>query len=52
MSRPHHSRCSLWADGNDQLAVGANLASFAVLAGVGLAAALAANEAFRRFDVR
>jgi ABC-2 type transport system permease protein len=41
-----------WADGNDQLTVGSNLASFAVLAGVGLAAALAANEDFRRFDVR
>ena len=41
-----------WADGNHQLTQGANLASFAVLAGVGLAAALAANEAFRRFDVR
>ena len=34
-----------WADGNHQLTVGANLASFAVLAGVGLAAALAADEA-------
>jgi beta-exotoxin I transport system permease protein len=41
-----------WADGNHQLSQGANLASFAVLAGVGIAAALAANEAFRRFDVR
>ncbi len=41
-----------WADGNHQLTEGANLASFAVLAGVGLAAALTANEAFRRFDVR
>ena len=41
-----------WADGNHQLTQGANLASFAVLAGVGLAAALAAYEAFRRFDVR
>ena len=41
-----------WADGNHQLSQGASLASFAVLASVGVAAALAANEAFRRFDVR
>ena len=41
-----------WADGNHQLSQGANLASFAVLASVGIAAALVANEAFRRFDVR
>ena len=41
-----------WADGNHQLSRGASLGSFAVLAGVGIAAALAANEAFRRFDVR
>jgi ABC-2 type transport system permease protein len=41
-----------WADGNHQLTEGANLASFAVLAGVGIAAALAAIQAFRRFDAR
>jgi len=41
-----------WADGNHQLSQGATLSSFAVLVGVAIAAALAANEAFRRFDVR
>lgn len=41
-----------WADGNHQLSQGASLASFALLAGVGIAAALAAIEASRRFDVR
>lgn len=41
-----------WADGNRQLSQGADLASFALLAGIGIAATLAANEAFRRFDVR
>jgi hypothetical protein len=41
-----------WADGNHQLSQGASLASFAVLTGGGIAAALAANTAFRQFDVR
>ena len=41
-----------WADGNHQLSQGANLASFAVLVGVGIVASLAAYERFRRFDVR
>ncbi len=41
-----------WADGNHQLSQGANLASFAVLVGVGIVASLAAYEGFRRFDVR
>lgn len=41
-----------WADGNHQLSNGASPASLAVLAGVGIAAALTATEAFRRYDVR
>ena len=41
-----------WADGNHQLSNGASLASLAVLAGVDIAAALTATEAFRRYDVR
>ncbi len=41
-----------WSVGNNQLADGAGLASFAVLVGVAVLAALAANVAFRRLDVR
>jgi ABC-2 type transport system permease protein len=41
-----------WAVGNDQLANGASLVSFAVLAGVAVAAPTAASVSFRRFDVR
>ncbi len=41
-----------WAVGNDQLAKGASVGSFAVLAAVAAAAAFATNIAFRRFDVR
>ena len=41
-----------WTDGNHQLSQGAGLASLAVLTGVAIAAAVAANAAFRRFDVR
>ncbi len=41
-----------WAIGNDQLAHGAGLASFAVLVGVALVAALAAAIAFTSLDVR
>lgn len=41
-----------WADGNHQLSQGASLASLAVLTSVGITAAIAASEAFRRFDVR
>jgi beta-exotoxin I transport system permease protein len=40
-----------WAIGDDQLAKGATVACFAVLAGVGLAAGIAANATFRRVDV-
>jgi ABC-2 type transport system permease protein len=41
-----------WAIGNDQLANGTNLASFAVLASVAIATGLAARAAFQRLDVR
>ena len=41
-----------WAVGNEQLTNGAGPGSFAVLLGVALAAALAANTAFRRLDIR
>jgi ABC-2 type transport system permease protein len=41
-----------WAVGDNQLANGAGLASFAVLVGVAIVAALAANVAFGRLDVR
>ncbi len=41
-----------WAVGDQQLANGAGLGPFAVLAAVGVAAMLAATIAFRRFDVR
>ena len=41
-----------WAVDNNQLANGVGLASFAVLIGVAILAALAANVAFRRLDVR
>jgi ABC-2 type transport system permease protein len=41
-----------WTDGNHQLSQGASLASLAVLTSVAIAAAIAANAAFRRFDVR
>jgi ABC-2 type transport system permease protein len=41
-----------WSVGNNQLANGAGLASFAVLVGVAVLAALAANVAFTRLDVR
>ncbi len=41
-----------WAVGNNQLATGAGLDSFAVLLGAGIAAALGARAAFVRFDVR
>jgi ABC-2 type transport system permease protein len=40
------------AVGNNQFANGAGLASFAVLIGVAIVAALAANVAFGRLDVR
>ncbi len=41
-----------WAVGDNQLANGAGLASFAVLVGAAIVAALAANVAFGRLDVR
>ncbi|HUO69904.1 MAG TPA: ABC transporter permease subunit [Solirubrobacteraceae bacterium] len=41
-----------WADGNHQLAQGAGLTSFAVLAAVAIATALATNTALRHLDVR
>ncbi len=41
-----------WSVGDNQLANGAGLASFAVLIGVAILAALAANAAFARLDVR
>ncbi len=41
-----------WADGNHELSSGAGLASLAVLTGVAIAAAIAANAAFGHFDVR
>ncbi len=41
-----------WSVGNNQLADGAGLASLAVLVGVAVLAALAANLAFTRLDVR
>lgn len=40
-----------WAVGDEQLATGASVASFGVLAGFALAAALAALASFRRLDV-
>ncbi len=40
-----------WAVGDDQLATGAGLASFAVLGGVAIAAAVAARQCFERLDV-
>jgi ABC-2 type transport system permease protein len=41
-----------WSVGNNQLADGAGLASFAVLAGVAALTGFTANVAFRRLDVR
>jgi beta-exotoxin I transport system permease protein len=41
-----------WAVGNQQLTTGAGPGSFAVLLAVAIAAALAANAAFQRLDVR
>ncbi len=41
-----------WAIGDQQLEKGAGTASFAVLLGVGAVAAIAADTAFRRFDIR
>jgi ABC-2 type transport system permease protein len=41
-----------WAVGNEQLTNGAGPGSFAVLLAVAIAAAIAANTAFRRLDIR